>query len=77
MTELEIRMIYLFIDMLNDEKISLVYTQGPIEYEKLFSNGKKAKKEFYKNDVYWTTLFINDRVILKKVSERDRTGRLN
>lgn len=69
------------IEDLRDDKecinvFRLVYTQGPIEYEKLFSDGKKAKKEFYKNDVYWPTLFINDRVILKKVSERDRTGKL-
>lgn len=42
----------------------------------LFSDGKKAKKEFYKNYVYWPTLFLNDKIILKKVSERDITGKL-
>lgn len=69
------------IEDLRDEKdcinvFRLVYTQGLIEYEKLFSDGKKAKKEFYKNSVYWPTLYINDRIILKKVSEKDITGKL-
>ena len=63
-------------DKESTEIFRLTFTRGTTEVEQWFSDGKEAKKAFYKNEMYWPTLFVNSRMIMKKVSEPDRSGRL-
>jgi len=69
-----------FEDLRKDKKSTntfrLVFKRGKITVEQWFSDGKEAKKRFYKNSMYWPTLFINDTMLMKKVSEPDISGKL-